>query len=102
MQAQKGVTRLLIDMGPLAEGVKMGDSVAVNGCCLTVNFIQGSHRGFDLLQETLDRTNLSRLKPRSMVNLERGHAGPGTFRRTFHDRPYRLGGCHSLVRAKRK
>jgi riboflavin synthase len=79
IQAQKGITRLLIDMGPLAEGVKMGDSVAVNGCCLTVNFIQGSHRGFDLLQETLDQTNLSQLKPRSMVNLERAMPAQGRF-----------------------
>ena len=57
--------------------IHRGDSVAINGCCLTV----ASHRGelitFDLLQETLDRTNLHTLRPGALVNLERALAADG-------------------------
>ena len=61
----------------------MGDSIAVNGCCLTVVARRAIRAGeskaagagtclaFDLLQETWDRTNLSAVKPGSAVNLER-------------------------------
>lgn len=63
--------RFVIDAGPLAQGVKLGDSMANNGCCLTVVDIQGSHLSFDLLNETLACTNLKHLQPGSLVNLER-------------------------------
>ena len=49
LSSPKGVTRLMIDAGPLAEGVQIGDSVALNGCCLTVTSIEGKRLGFDLL-----------------------------------------------------
>jgi riboflavin synthase len=58
-----------------ARGLKIGDSLAVNGCCLTA--VKLSRRGksrlvqFDLLQETWQRTNLQFSKPGSLVNLER-------------------------------
>jgi riboflavin synthase len=55
----------------LAGEVAVGDSVAVNGCCLTVSARQGELLGFDLLNETLERTNLKHLRPDSRVNLER-------------------------------
>lgn len=61
--------------GALARGVKLGASVAVNGCCLTV--VKISKRGkstllhFDVLQESWTRTNLQFLKAGSLVNLER-------------------------------
>lgn len=54
--------------------VRIGDSVAVNGCCLTVAEILADALRFDLLQETLDRTNLGSLAPGSRVNLERALA----------------------------
>lgn len=79
IQSQKAYTRLMIDLGPLSEGVRIGDSVAINGCCLTVSILQGTHRGFDLLQETLARTNLSSTKPRSVVNVERALSVQGRF-----------------------
>ena len=56
-------------------GLKIGDSLAVNGCCLTV--VKLASRGkfklaqFDLLQETWKHTNLQFAKPGSLVNLER-------------------------------
>ena len=54
----------------LAEQVRIGDSVAVNGCCLTVARRDGNKLSFDILRESLDRTNLGALHPQSRVNLE--------------------------------
>jgi len=54
--------------------VALGDSVAVNGCCLTVAEILPDALRFDLLGETLARTNLGDLAPGSRVNLERALA----------------------------
>ena len=51
-----------------------GDSVAVNGCCLTVTAREGDTLAFDLLAETLARTNLGQLAPGVPVNLERALA----------------------------
>ena len=57
------------------QGVKVGDSVAVNGCCLTAVKIATKGRAkliqFDLLQESWSRTNFQFGKPGSLVNLER-------------------------------
>jgi len=51
--------------------VALGDSVAVNGCCLTVTRFDAGHLWFDLLEETRRLTNFNELKPGSAVNLER-------------------------------
>lgn len=51
-----------------------GESVAVNGCCLTVTAFDPEIVQFDLLRETLDRTNLGSLTSGSRVNLERALA----------------------------
>ena len=51
--------------------VALGDSVAVNGCCLTVTRFDAGNLWFDLLEETRRLTNFSELKPGSAVNLER-------------------------------
>jgi riboflavin synthase len=51
--------------------IQIGDSVAVNGACLTVVKIEGNTLTFDLSEETLKRTNLKWLKPNDLVNLER-------------------------------
>jgi riboflavin synthase len=48
-----------------------GDSIAVNGCCLTVTAHRPEQVSFDLLEETLNRTNLRQLRRDSLVNLER-------------------------------
>jgi len=62
---------LEVESGPVAEGVKLGDSIAVNGCCLTVTAIAGSRLTFQAVAETLLRTNLCDLAEGSGVNLER-------------------------------
>jgi riboflavin synthase len=55
----------------IAKKIRIGESVAVNGCCLTLSAHRGDQLTFDLLEETLGRTNLKMLKRDSAVNLER-------------------------------
>ncbi len=63
--------QLLIKAPQTAARVRTGESVAVNGCCLTVTAHRDKQMMFDLLAESLDKTNLGDLKPGSPVNLER-------------------------------
>src|SRR5262245_32938970 len=63
--------RLTIDAPTSIDDVKIGDSVALNGCCLTVVAIEASRLSFQAGDETLRRTNLGRLKPGSKLNFER-------------------------------
>jgi riboflavin synthase len=56
---------------PFAGELGMGDSVAVNGCCLTVAGLSGGVVGFDVLTQTLRVTSLGGLVEGSVVNLER-------------------------------
>lgn len=64
---------------PFADELALGDSVAVNGCCLTVDRIEGKRVEFDLLTQTLRVTSLGQLKPGSICNLERAMGGSGRF-----------------------
>ena len=67
--------QLTIRARSIGRGLKLGASVAVNGCCLTATIISARGRDkliqFDLLQETWQRTNLQFARPGSLVNLER-------------------------------
>jgi riboflavin synthase len=69
--------RLQIAAPRVAEKIQIGDSVAVNGCCLTVAARQGDQLAFDLLEETIERTNLKTLRRDDRVNLERALAADG-------------------------
>lgn len=62
---------------PKADGLDAGASLAVNGCCLTMKEDGSGFGSFDLLEETLKRTNLGELKPGDRVNLERSLAANG-------------------------
>jgi riboflavin synthase len=64
---------------PLAAALSLGESLAVNGCCLTVTSTDGDSACFDLLGETLSRTNLGGLAPGALVNLERALRADGRF-----------------------
>ena len=64
-------TQLQIVAPLVAKNIQIGDSVAVNGCCLTVAARRDDQLAFDLLEETLDRTNLKALRQNGCVNLER-------------------------------
>jgi riboflavin synthase len=61
---------LTIDLASLADQTKIGDSVAINGACLTVSKQTGSVVTFDLSGETLAKTTLGKLTPASKVNVE--------------------------------
>lgn len=64
---------------PFAAELSLGDSVAVNGCCLTVDRIEGSRVEFDLLTQTMRVTSLGTLFPGSVCNLERAMSSNGRF-----------------------
>ena len=70
----KRSVRLTIAAGVTAKGARIGDSLAVNGCCLTIVKIARHLLEFDLLRETWERTNFKELQPGSAVNLERSLA----------------------------
>lgn len=71
--------RISINIGPLAEGTALGDSIAVNGVCLTVCRLDGTDAAFDVSTETIRRSNLTELKVGSKVNLERAMSAQGRF-----------------------
>jgi riboflavin synthase len=60
-----------------AKLVSPGESIAVNGCCLTLTSCRGDYLSFDLLEETVARTNLHDLRQNSPVNLERALRADG-------------------------
>ncbi len=66
-----GAMILAIDIGDLAEGSGIGDSIAVNGVCLTITRLEGGAAVFDVSAETLSKSTLDKLGPSSQVNIER-------------------------------
>ena len=63
--------RLVIDAPAIVEGIQIGDSIANNGCCLTVVQIHETLLGFDAGPETLACTNLGQKQVGDIINLER-------------------------------
>ena len=71
--------RLSIDLNRIADGARLGDSIAVNGVCLTISHLNGTVAEFDVSTETIEKTTLSKLKNGSVVNLERAMSAQGRF-----------------------
>jgi riboflavin synthase len=73
LSLRRSAERAVLEVAaPLPAGeIRIGDSLAVNGACLTVVAMQGGHFSFDMSSETVDRTTFARLQPGSSVNLER-------------------------------
>jgi len=71
VRADNRSTRLQIAAPQIAKQTRSGDSIAVNGCCLTLASRRGNDLTFDLLEETIARTNLKKLRRNDQVNLER-------------------------------
>lgn len=65
-----GDCALLMLHAPIVREATLGDSVAVNGCCLTIVSCDEDRVGFHLLRETLDRTSFRNAAPGTRVNLE--------------------------------
>ena len=70
-QEQPEAWRLKLSASLVVRDLHLGDSVAVNGCCLTVVACEGEFLEFDVLNETKRRTSIDHLKPGGKVNLER-------------------------------
>jgi riboflavin synthase len=70
--------RLTIDVGHL-DGLEIGDSISVNGVCLTAVEVVPGRATVDVVLETLDRTNLGALQPGDPVNLELPMPASGRF-----------------------
>ena len=77
LRAESG--KLHIQAKKVLEGTKIGDSIAVNGVCLTVTALSSSDFTADVMPETLKRSSLGTLKSGSGVNLERAIAADGRF-----------------------
>lgn len=71
--------KLHIRAQKVLEGTKVGDSIAVNGVCLTVTALDGSLFTADVMPETMQRSSLGALRSGSGVNLERAMAADGRF-----------------------
>jgi len=77
LEAQQGGGRLRLRAPKLGPAARLGDSIAVNGCCLTVSERTEDLLVFDLLAETLRLTNLGTLQRGELVNLEPALAAGG-------------------------
>jgi len=71
VEDQGDALRLTVRASTALEGTALGDSIAVNGCCLTVAATDGDTWTADVMQETLDKTSLAGVAPGDRVNLER-------------------------------
>lgn len=63
--------QMTVDLGKQAKGLKIGQSVALNGVCLTVTKLSHNLGKFEMIDETTKKTDLGNLKPGSIVNIER-------------------------------
>lgn len=70
---------LTIQANKVLQGTHLGDSIAVNGVCLTVTALHASGFSADVMHETLNRSSLGNLQNGSPVNLERAMAANGRF-----------------------
>ena len=73
------LARFVIDLGPISEGVGLGDSIAVAGCCLTVTRIEETCFTFEAIQETMEKTRVGGLVGGDGVNLERAMSAGARF-----------------------
>ena len=74
-----GKRRFTVEAGRVAAGLAVGDSVAVNGVCLTAVAAAGESFTVEAVDETLARSNLGALRVGSLVNLERPMRADGRF-----------------------
>jgi riboflavin synthase len=79
LHQQGGGWLLAVNAAECLKGARLGDSIAVNGVCLTITELLPNAFTFGLAPETLSRTNLGDLKPNQGVNLERSMAADGRF-----------------------
>jgi len=64
-------TRMTVLLGEFSSGLKIGDSVSINGTCLTVTKLEKGSATFEIVKETIDRTTFDKVKEGDSVNVER-------------------------------
>ncbi len=67
----RSALQLMVDLGKHSKGLKIGQSVALNGVCLSVTKISKNKCSFELIDETIKKTDLGNLKIGGIVNIER-------------------------------
>ena len=67
----RSAIQMTVNLGKHAKGLKIGQSVALNGVCLTVTKLSKSNCIFEMIEETTQKTDLGNLKPGDIVNIER-------------------------------
>ncbi len=67
----RSAAKMKVDLGKLSKGLKAGHSVAINGVCLTVTKISKNQAEFEMIGETLKKTDLGTLESGDKVNIER-------------------------------
>lgn len=76
---QENLVRLTVQSVVISKGMVLGESVSVDGVCLTVASVKKNCFAFDVMKETLDKTTLGSLKKGARVNLERALKVGGRF-----------------------
>lgn len=79
IEQKKNLYTLSLRASKIAKGIKLGESVAIDGVCLTVTKAKGSVLFFDIMKETLDKTTMGTLHSGSKVNLERAMQATSRF-----------------------
>lgn len=69
--SNRSAIKMTVDLGKHAKGLKIGQSVALNGVCLTVTGISNSRCNFEMIEETTKKTDLGNLKEGGVINIER-------------------------------
>ncbi len=69
--SNRSAVKMTVDLGRHAKGLKVGQSVALNGVCLTVTGISSSKCNFEMIEETTKKTDLGNLKEGGIINIER-------------------------------
>lgn len=67
----RSAIQMTVNLGKYAKGLKIGQSVALNGVCLTATKLSKSNCLFEMIEETTRKTDLGNLKPGDIVNIER-------------------------------
>jgi len=67
----RSAIQMIVDLGRHGKGLKTGQSVALNGVCLTVTKLSKTDCTFEMIEETTKKTDLGNLKPGGIVNIER-------------------------------
>ena len=68
---RRSAIKMTVDLGKNSKGLKLGQSVALNGVCLTVTGLDKSKCDFEMIEETTKKTDLGNLRVGGIVNIER-------------------------------